>query len=175
LKKTQEIPLMKKIMTIAVATMAMMAAAPAFAAGNNDTATAASSATVIAPITIGKVPGADLKFGTLVEGYGATTVGGTVSSPARTGAGANFEIGTTSGGAFAPAAFTVSGEDTRVANVTTTVGTTGTLTSAELTLNAPATVTLGTAPVTINVGGTLAAGLSAGLKAGTISVTVTYQ
>jgi hypothetical protein len=175
LKKTQEIPLMKKIMTIAVATMAMMAAAPAFAAGNNDTATANSSATVIVPITIAKVTGADLKFGTLVEGYAATTVGGTVASPSRTGAGANFEIGTTNGGAFAPAAFTVSGEDTRTANVTTAVGTTGTLTSAELTLSAPATVTLQSTPVTFNVGGVLAAGLLAGPKAGTFSVTVTYQ
>jgi hypothetical protein len=169
MKKTQGIPLMKKIITFAAAAM-VMAAAPAFAAGNNATAQADSTATVIAPITISKVATKDLMFGTLIAGYSDSTVS---NAGLRTG-NTDFELSVGAGArAVGAAQFTVGGDTTRAFTTGAVVDAGNQLTGLTLTNDAPATLTAGAA--TINVGGKLPAGLVAGSYTGTISVTVTYN
>jgi hypothetical protein len=173
LKKTQEIPLMKKIMTIAVATMAMMAAAPAFAAGNTDSAQATSTATVIAPITIQKTAGTDLKFGTLVAGYTSAVA----VSPAggRSGGGATYVMAPGAGAlAVGAASFDVTGDTNRAFTTGAAVDSGNQLTGLTIDLTgAPTALTAGAA--TILAGGSLPPGLAAGSYTGTFTVTVTYN
>jgi Domain of unknown function (DUF4402) len=172
LKKTQGIPLMKKIMTIAVATMAMMAAAPAFAAGNTAFDTAEANATVVAPVTVTKT--ADLNFGTVIVGHGGVSVD---TAGVRTSVtGANF---LTSGATPAAAAFDVAGETARtvilaVAN-TSPVGALS-LDGAKMTFPTIANLVLAAGANSVKVAGSLASSVNApGAYTGSFTLTATYQ
>jgi Domain of unknown function (DUF4402) len=172
LKKTQEIPLMKKIMTIAVATMAMMATSPAFAVGDTANDSATANAVVVAPVTVAKT--ADLNFGIVIVGHGGVSVDTAGTRTSVTGA--NF---LTSGATATAAAFDVAGETGRtviltVAN-TSPVGAFS-LNGPKMTFPPISNLTLVSGPNSVKVAGDLAASVNApGPYTGSFTLTALYQ
>jgi Domain of unknown function (DUF4402) len=170
LKKTQEIPLMKNIITLAAVALAMVAA-PAFAAGNTAFDTANSNATVVAPVTITKT--ADLNFGTVIVGHGGVTVDAAGVRTSITGA--NY---LTSGATASMAGFDITGETGRVV-LLPIANTSGAgafdLNATNLTLpSSLPNLTLVAGTNSVKVGGNLIANV-AGVYSGTFTLTATYQ
>lgn len=144
-----------------------------------DSATATSSATVSAPITVAKTT--DLLFGNIAPtasaGVITMTNGGSISSDANT------EL---LGGTTSAAAFAVAGESSTTfsatVDATATLAGSGTAAGQSMTVtlsnDVPGTPTLdGSGDATINVGGALAVGANqlAGPYSGTFDVTVSYN
>lgn len=165
---------MKKIVFAAmVAAFAVPAAA---APGDSDTDTGTATAQIVSPIQILHDVGATLNFGTIVPG----TAAGTVTVDAATGAATGDAEATVVSGATSSAdGFTVTGDDGRGFDITTTGGSlTGPGTPMSFTTSASAatgTLTGGTASFT--VGGALAVGANqvGGTYNGTYTAAVAYN
>jgi hypothetical protein len=159
---------MKKIVLAAM--IAAVSATPAFAA-TTDTEAGAASAEVVAPIVLTHTPAAVLNFGKFTAEAGTITVD---SAGARTASGPGLVDTASSADAF-----TVTGDPSRVFDISTASGTGGTLGTMTFTTSASAaTGTLsagGTASFTVGGILTVAGGETAGVYTGTYDATVTYQ
>lgn len=175
----QDQPLGKtKMKKIVLAAFAAAIAVPA-AAAPGDTATDAGSATatIIAPITLTHTPGAALAFGTIIPD---TAAAGSVTVTAA-GAGSDDGTATLVAGSVNTAdSFDVTGDPSRLFDITTTGGTVSNGTQTMIFETSPS---VGSAIISaggtsaFTVGGTLSvdAAQAAGDYTGTYDATVTYN
>ncbi|WP_455208048.1 DUF4402 domain-containing protein [Kaarinaea lacus] len=170
----------RKLLTTLVATAAIAAsgyAANALAA----TATGASDAVILVPLSIAHNAGASLDFGTIAPDTGGATVQVTTAGVASVTAGSAVLSGATSADSF-----TVTGEGGMSYGITlpATITLTSGLNSMTVNNVVSSPATTGTLPAgagaqvqTLTIGGDLVVGVAqaAGTYAGTYTVTVNYQ
>ena len=155
--------------------VALATATPAYAAGNQSTATGTATATIVAPIVLTHPATAALSFGRFTRGTGGT-VTVTAAGVGSVGADVTFVPGSTT----TADSFTVAGDASRSFAITTTGGnvTSGATNLPFTTTPSAATGTLSaTGAASFTVGGTLTVSATAptGAYLGTYTATVTYN
>lgn len=163
---------MKKIVFAAFA--AAVAVPAAAAPGDTDTATGSASATIVAPIAIDHVVGAELAFGSITAGNGGTVTIDLLGGSSSTGEAVVLPGSTTSADAF-----TLTGSASRAITVTVGNGVLtgpGTDMAFTTTNNAPAALSA-TGTGSFDVGGTLTVGSAQapGDYTGSYTATATYN
>lgn len=165
---TKNMKFITKSAAAAVVALAAFGSSAAYAAD----ATATATATLVEPVTLSKT--ADLNFGTVVSGTGASTV--QVSNAGARTCGA----GITCAGTVTAAQFSVDGANGYVLVIsvpTSAVSLTSGANSMTANLTPVSNITLGTGASTFGVGGTLNVGANQaqGVYTGTFTVSANYQ
>lgn len=170
---------MKKLGTLAFATLGLTLGSYAFGQANSDSASASATATIITPISISK--SADLNFGSVIAGGSTGTV--VLSTAGVRSATDGATLG--SGSLATAAAFAVSGQASATytitlpsSPITVTNGASDTMTVDAFGSNPSGAGTLnGSGNQTVNVGARLNVGITqaTGVYTGSFDVSVAYN